>query len=171
MCLYLAIICLLSNIAFLYLAAQSPQCDTCACKSPASSFFLEKVALRAVCTNPHLFWCTAACAHTRRVAPRVQSPLVVHCAASTDDEVVTRWEWTLGYMRAANDSVSVSHGTSERQMQLADSVHALNVHVFSTACKLVRQLCTASGGASHVLQAPVPPGKDWWKLRSECKLV
>ena len=99
--------------------------------------------------------------------PTLTSALATHCAASTDNEVVTRWDWTLGYMRVANDSVAVSHGLSERQLQLADTVHALNAHVFITACKLVRQLCTAPGGASHALQAPVSLMKDWRRLTSD----
>ena len=45
------------------------------------------------------------------------------------------------------DSVSVSHGASARQAQLAKTVHALHLHVFGMAYRLVKYFCRRPEGA------------------------
>ena len=135
----------LCNVAInlvLHARTQLPQCCTIAC----------------VFTMVHGSMClTWPQWHLRRL-----------CAASTGVDVSELWQATLYFVEAAKDSVSVSRMASERQAQLASTVQALNVRVFSMACKLIQRYCEGAAGA---YAAHKPPGRVMITHDQVCVLV
>lgn len=78
-------------------------------------------------------------------------------AASGDSILACVWSQTVGFACGPARDVAGSCGASLRHVQLAQAVHALNMRVYDTACKIVKLYCKQPGGARTLdmqLRAP-----------------
>ena len=63
------------------------------------------------------------------------------------------WNDTVCFACGAALDVAGCCGASERHMQLAEAVHALNMRVYDTACRIVKLYCKRPEGARNLRHA------------------